>query len=194
MIRELLDADLVHYVNYGSIAKAADLSKESLVYLLKQVMMAVQSATRKEYQVKLNLRIGFLKIRNGQLSFDNVATAKEIDQLTQSSCNTNFRANKYNMTHFGTKPNVMEDQSYHSESIRDQLSRISQPKTPRSISISLKSHNDILAARADPNTIDLKMKAREARLLNTLVEGKYSKRMSINGKDNYHIPEMHRSV
>jgi hypothetical protein len=83
------------------------------------------------------------------------------------------------MTHFG------EDQSYHSGSIRDQISRISQPRTPKTSTISYQSHRDILAARADPNSLDLKLKEREARLLNSLVEGKYSKRMRILGKDKH---------
>jgi hypothetical protein len=72
----------VHYINYSAVAKATDLTKDNLMYILRQVMMAVQSAMRKEYQVKLNLRIGFLKIRSGQLSFENVASTKEIDQFT----------------------------------------------------------------------------------------------------------------
>lgn len=71
--------------------------------------MAVSSAARKDYHVKLNMRIGFIKIRNKCLSFENLASGEEIDKLTKSSCNTNFRANKFNMTHFGT-----EDKSHHS--------------------------------------------------------------------------------
>jgi len=58
----------------------------------------------------------------------------------------------------------------------------------------MRSHLDLLAARADPNSIDLKLADRLARPLNTLVEGKYSKRMSIQGKDNYHDLEKHVSL
>jgi hypothetical protein len=45
-------------------------------------MMAVSSAARKDYHVKLNMRIGFIKIRNKCLSFENLASGEEIDKLT----------------------------------------------------------------------------------------------------------------
>lgn len=86
-----LDSEKVHKVNYGAIARAADMNDSQLVYILKQIMMAIESAIRKEYHVKLNLRIGFLKFRHGQVCFENMATAAEIDQLSKSSCNTQYR-------------------------------------------------------------------------------------------------------
>ncbi len=44
----------------------------------------------------------------------------------------------------------------------------------------------LLFARANPNSIDLKITERQSRILNPIVEGKYSKRMSIQGKDMYY--------
>lgn len=41
--------------------------------------MALESAIRKDYNIKLNIRIGFLKFKNGTVSFDNIPTANEID-------------------------------------------------------------------------------------------------------------------
>ena len=68
------------------------------MYILKQIMVAVESAARKDYHVKLNLRIGFLKFKNLQVIFDNLATHKQLDQLTKTTCNTAFKANKQLMT------------------------------------------------------------------------------------------------
>lgn len=85
----------LHKVNYSSIAQAADLSEASLMYILKQVILAVESCIRKDYFVKLNLRVGFLKFKHQSVMFDNLVTYNEIkDQLTQTSCGTVFRANK----------------------------------------------------------------------------------------------------
>lgn len=86
------------------------MTADSVQYILKQIMMAVSSAARKDYHVKLNVGIGFIKIRSKCLSFENLASSEEIDKLTQSSCNTNFRANKFNMTHFGAEG----ESSHHS--------------------------------------------------------------------------------
>lgn len=186
------EVENLHKANYGSIAKAADMSEQALIYILRQIIMAVESATRKEYNVKLNLRVGFLKFRHGQMCFENMATAQEIDSISKTTSNTLFRQNKYHMTNLGNGVgNDYDEQiTYRSESIKDAISRISKPRTPKTSAgsvVSLKSQRfaEMIAGRANPNTIDLKTQERQARMLNSIVEGKYSKRMSIQGKDMY---------
>lgn len=156
--------------------------------------MAAESALRKDYYVKLNIRVGFLKMKQGQISFDNLATAAEIDKLSKSSCNTQFKINKWNMTNL---PNLQSDYgdnvTYQSESLKDAISRLStQPKSTKTASVaSLKStkFGEFIFSKANPNTIDLKQNERQPRPLNSLTEGRYTKRMSIQGKDKYNDSE-----
>ena len=63
-------------------------------------MFTVQSAVQKDYQVKLYIRIGFLKFRNSRVWFDNLASNDEIERMSITSCNTTFKANKHLMTSF----------------------------------------------------------------------------------------------
>lgn len=134
------------------------------MFLIRQIVMAMEAALRKNYNIKFNIKIGFLKFKSGQLTFENNASAAEIDQLSQSSCNTQYRNNKMAMTHFAGAI----DQSVNSVSIRDTISRVTS--TPKSSASNLRS---TLKALADPNQIDLKSQERFPRRLNSLVEGKY---------------------
>lgn len=173
----------IHRVNYGTVARAAEQTETTLMYLLRQVVMTLESAVRKDYNLKLNLKIGFLKFKGGSLIFENNATANEIDQLSKSSFNTQFRNNKLTMT----QP---DNQSVaKSVSIKDAISRFTS--TPRSSKRS--SFGTLHKGQADPNQIDLKSQERLPRRLNSIVEGKYSKRMSISGKDCYQNAPEHKA-
>lgn len=79
--------------------------------------MAVNSCCKKEYFVKLNLGIGFMKFRNQFLHFDNYVSA---DQVTKSSCNTIYRNNKKEMTDLREKGD---------ESLHDIISRVASFRT-----------------------------------------------------------------
>ena len=69
-----MDTSKISRVDYATVAKHANMSESTLMYILKQVVMAVETAMRKNYQVKLNLRLGFLKFQDGVVRFDNLAT------------------------------------------------------------------------------------------------------------------------
>lgn len=55
---------------------------------------------RKDYYVKLNVRVGFLKFKQNILTFENYVSREELDKMTHTSCNTEFRNNKWLMTNF----------------------------------------------------------------------------------------------
>lgn len=52
-------------INFFSIAKAAEVSEQTAAFVLKQVIVAISLAVKKEQNVKLNLRLGTLKISVG---------------------------------------------------------------------------------------------------------------------------------
>jgi hypothetical protein len=62
--------------------------------------MAVETAMKKSYNVKLNFRVGWLKFSDNSLYFDNLATKQDVANSTATSCNTAFKANKWFMTNF----------------------------------------------------------------------------------------------
>jgi hypothetical protein len=124
--------------------------------------------------VKLNLKVGFLKFNGGSMMFENNAAhhQRDADQMSKSS--SQFRSK------------IPDSQSVvKSVSIKDTISRFTS-STPRSSKRSFfggtQRKGSIIA---DPNQIDLKSQERLPRRLNSIVEGKYSKRMSISGKDCY---------
>lgn len=78
-------AEHTHKVNYAQLGAACDMSEAQVLYLLRQILTAVGTATRKEYQVKLNLRLGILKFRGGALLFESDA---DTETLSRSSCTT----------------------------------------------------------------------------------------------------------
>jgi hypothetical protein len=62
--------------------------------------MAVETAMKKSYNVKLNFRIGWLKFSDNSVYFDNLASKQDFENATVTSCNTEFRTNKWFMTNF----------------------------------------------------------------------------------------------
>lgn len=64
--------------------------------------MAVETAMRKDYFVKLNLRLGFIKFRQNSFYFEN----KQSDNSQEASiwtCNTEFKQNKQLMTNLANE-------------------------------------------------------------------------------------------
>lgn len=74
MKQKLVDQDSLHKVDYGKVAMACELTEQALTTCLRLIMGQVESTLKKDLQVKLNLRIGFLKFKNGSVQFDNLAT------------------------------------------------------------------------------------------------------------------------
>jgi len=77
MIREkIVDNEAtVSRVNYSSIAVQAETTEQALMTTLKQIVQTINDITRcSSSKVKLNVKVGFLKFREGSISFDNYAT------------------------------------------------------------------------------------------------------------------------
>ena len=183
-----VDSSRVVKLNYASVAKVAEIPEQTLMYVLAQTVNAVGSCLRKEYNVKLAMRVGFLKFKQGGLTFDNLVG--EMDLASRTSGNTIFRQNVFNMTGMSGRGTEFEDKiTYHTESVKDTISQYSRrtrtPKQANSVFSKTRYGGDMIIGKADPNTIDIKDRERRPRDLNNLVEGKYSKRMSIQGKDMY---------
>lgn len=116
--------------------------------------------------------------------------------MTHTSCNTDFKNNKWLMTNFKT-PRAHTNQgldsgndavSYQSASLKDTISRIVTPHTPQTKSINSIFSGDRkqsikLATIADPNQLNQRFSERKPRRLNEVVDGTYGKRMQIAGKD-----------
>ena len=116
-----------------AIAQAAQMTETQLMFILRQILMAIETAMRKDYYVKLNVRVGFLKFKQNTLHFENLVSTEELDKMTHTSCNTDFRNNKWLMTNFKTSraPSNIQDGdegiSQKSNTLKDALSRIATP-------------------------------------------------------------------
>ena len=66
--------------------------------------MACEATVSKDYRLKLNLRLGFLKLRRGKFFFDNMPKQGEFDGLTSS--NSEFRRNKRFLTNLRERHTV----------------------------------------------------------------------------------------
>jgi len=56
--------------------------------------MAVETAMRKDYCVKLNLRVGFIKFRQNSFYFENIKQSDNSQEASIWTCNTEFKQNK----------------------------------------------------------------------------------------------------
>lgn len=57
-------------VNFHSIAKASDVTESGAAFVLKQLLLAMTTAVKKEVSIKLNLKVGFIKVnQSGSVSF-----------------------------------------------------------------------------------------------------------------------------
>ena len=62
--------------DYKLIAKQCNSTDVAIQYTLRQLGMAIESAMKMRYTVKLNMRIGWLKFSDGNFFFDNLASAQ----------------------------------------------------------------------------------------------------------------------
>jgi|LauGreDrversion4_2_1035121.scaffolds.fasta_scaffold575385_2 hypothetical protein len=49
-------------INFYSIGKAAEVSEQTAAFVLKQLISAIGQAVKKEISMKINMRVGHLKI------------------------------------------------------------------------------------------------------------------------------------
>ena len=62
-----------------------------MVFILKQIVMAVEHTMEQGYTVKLDLRLGQLRFANGLFSFGTAPKANKEDAASQAtSCNTEY--------------------------------------------------------------------------------------------------------
>ena len=140
------------------------MTETQLMFILRQILMAIETAMRKDYYVKLNVRVGFLKFKQNTLHFENLVSTEELDKMTHTSCNTDFRNNKWLMTNFKTSraPSNIQDGdegvSQKSNTLKDALSRIATPLTPQTKSfrsVFSSTHRQTLQPTvADPNQLN----------------------------------------
>lgn len=121
----------MHRVNYSTIATQAETTEAALLFTFKQILSTVDQALRREAQIKLNMKVGFLKFRNGAVSFENFATVHEIDQLSAASTFSATKIPRIRKFHTpALSPRCDEDDedrsSYAIESLKDTISRITQ--------------------------------------------------------------------
>lgn len=92
-------------IPFGNMAKLVDTSEQSIVFVLKQILMCVDHTMETGYTSKLNLRIGFLKFANGQFKFVNNNEGAGDAASEATSCNTEYRTNKRYLTNLRERPN-----------------------------------------------------------------------------------------
>lgn len=139
--------------DYQIVAKTCNSTEAAVQYTLKQIAIAIETAMKMKYSIKLNLRIGWLKFSEGNLFFDNLAAngkqnngnnpslTRGFDQTTLTSCNTEFRANKWFMTDFRSPQNqTTTNQLGNSNqklslrmSLHDAISSFASAKTPKTV-------------------------------------------------------------
>jgi len=117
----------------------------------------------KDYQVKLNMKVGLLKFINCAMLFENMPQRADGDNVTLTSCNTEFRNNKRFLTNLREKKQFgaldqpdRESMTYYS-SVRDTISKATTPRTPhshgRSMATSTRSNSMYHAANPNPQSI-----------------------------------------
>ena len=62
-LRNVFEATSIERINYDSIAQACQVTEPVVIYILKQILHAIDMASIKDYYIKLNLRVGYLKFR-----------------------------------------------------------------------------------------------------------------------------------
>lgn len=123
-LRALTESEITK-LSYAAVAKAANTTEATVIYVLKQVLVALVAT--KDYSIKLNVRVGLLKFTNMKLEFESVLHAS--DKVTITSCNSAFRNNKRDLTNLRS-PRAEE------ESVRDTISKATA-QTPKSRATSL---------------------------------------------------------
>jgi len=94
-----------------------------VVYILKQVLMAVEHTLEHNYTTKLSFRLGCLKFANSSFSFVNVVTPNDAES-NATSCNTDYRMNKRYLTALRDRLNPTLDDSTVYSTVRDAVSSV----------------------------------------------------------------------
>ena len=89
-------------INMAAIAKAAAVPEQALIYILKQIVLAVESTCEQGYTIKLNLRIGRLRFFNGKFNF--VTPGPGLDAVSNTTTCTEYRINKRYLTTLKNRP------------------------------------------------------------------------------------------
>jgi len=97
-IRKIISPQDVQKVSYGSIAQTVEITEAALVYILKQIIMAIETAMHQDYSVKLNCKVGLLRFLGNRMVFENSSSSGAGDATTVTSCNSEFRGNKRYLT------------------------------------------------------------------------------------------------
>jgi hypothetical protein len=59
-------------VNFQSIAKVAETTETGAAFILKQILLAINQCIKKEVSIKLNMKLGLIKINaSGSLTFSS---------------------------------------------------------------------------------------------------------------------------
>ena len=117
-----------------------------VVYVLKQILHATSMALEKDYSVKLNLRVGFMKFRRNHVAFENMP--KQSDLSVATSCASSFVRNKAHLTTLRS-PRV-------NASLKDALSlgglsTVTSVCTPRTYATSVSTRHNLVSPRASKN-------------------------------------------
>ena len=113
-------------------AKMAETAESTIVYVMKQIVTAIEHTMETGYTSKLNLRIGHLRfINDGKFQFINNGSEKQRDSVSQAtSCNTEYRVNKRYLTSLRERANEFDQETVFS-TVKDALTNLSSA-TPRS--------------------------------------------------------------
>ena len=118
-------------VPFQLVAKMVETSEQIVVYILKQIVMAVENTLETGYTNKLNLRIGLLRFTQDGFQFINNGQGRQNDSVSQAtSSNTEFRVNKRYLTNLRDRPGDYDRETVFS-TVKDALSNISSA-TPKS--------------------------------------------------------------
>ena len=129
-------------INMAAIAKAAEIPEQTIIYILKQIVLAVESTIEQGYTIKLNLRIGQLRFSNGKFNFIQSDTIDAFSSTT--SCNTEYRINKRYLTTLKDRPvSQFNDRDSIYSTVKDALSVVSPGNRPRS---KLAGHDTVTAS------------------------------------------------
>lgn len=107
-------ASTLERINYNAICKLAETPEATVVYILKQVVNAIEHTLETGYTTKLNFKVGVLRFANGLVKFMNAQTGgghrtRNADSVSQAtSCNSDYRMNKRYLTALRGKPTAYD--------------------------------------------------------------------------------------
>ena len=64
-------ASTMERINYNAICKLAETPEATVIYILKQIVGAIEHTLETGYTTKLNLKVGVLRFASGEVKFIN---------------------------------------------------------------------------------------------------------------------------